>query len=176
MAALGEDITDLAGDLRRAFDQSFAGAADTAWVATEDFLSVTVGGDPYALRLSEVAGFHADKKITPLPSAAAELIGVAGFRGAIVPVYDLGALLNYPASEAARWLVIAAEAPVALAFDAFEGHNRFAADVVASHDDAVGHVHQIVRTGAVARPIINIPSVVAAIRAKTQAGGPNREH
>ena len=33
-------------------------------VATEDFLSIHVGGDPYVLRLAEIAGLFVDKKIT----------------------------------------------------------------------------------------------------------------
>ena len=147
-------------------------------MATEDFLSVNVGGDPYALRLGEVAGLFADKKVTRLPSGVAELSGVAGFRGAIVPVYDLAALLRYPASQTARWMVIAAEAPIALAFNSFDGHCRFAADAVAVRDGAGtgGHLDKIVRSDDFVRPIINIPSIVAAIRALRPIAGARKEH
>lgn len=171
-------ISDRAAELRRAFDRSFVEVQHFQSVATEDFLSVNVGGDPYVLRLGEVAGLFADKKVTRLPSGVAELSGVAGFRGAIVPVYDLAALLRYPASQSARWMVIAAEAPVALAFDSFDGHCRFATDAVAARDgvDSGGHLDKIVRASDFVRPIVNIPSIVAAIRARGPIAGAIKEH
>ena len=46
-------------------------------------------------------------------------------------------LLGHSGTQAPRWLVIAAAAPVALAFDAFEGHLRASADAILpqqSHD------------------------------------------
>jgi chemotaxis signal transduction protein len=171
-------ISDRAAELRRAFDNSFVDVQHFESVATEDFLSVNVGGDPYVLRLGEVAGLFADKKVTRLPSGVAELSGVAGFRGAIVPVYDLAALLRYPASQSARWMVIAAEAPIALAFNSFDGHCRFAANAVAVRDGAGtgGHLDKIVRSDDFVRPIINIPSIVAAVRALRPIAGARKEH
>ena len=159
-------ISDRAAELRHAFDRSFVEAHEVESVATEDFLAIHIGGDPYMLRLAEVAGLYADKKVTGLPSRIPELSGVAGFRGAMVPVYDLAALLRYPPSLRARWMVIAAEAPVAFAFDAFDGHLRFPRDAIASHVGSIAreHVRQIARTGKAVRPIVHIPSIIAAIR------------
>jgi chemotaxis signal transduction protein len=164
-------------ELRRAFDRSFVEAKHYDEVASEDYLSIRVGGDPYVIRLNEIGGLFADKKVTGLPSRVAELAGVAGFRGAMVPVYDLAALLRYPTSQSARWMVIAAKAPVALAFDSFEGHFRFAQDAAASHGsaNADGHIRQIVRADEFVSPVVNIPSVVAAIRKRTSAAGINKE-
>lgn len=168
---IAAEASERAADLRRAFDSGFVEPKAVVSNATEDFLAIEVGGDPYMLRLSEVAGFFVDKKLTPLPSGVAELRGVAGFRGAIVPVYDLAALLHYPQAQSARWVAIAAEAPIALAFASFEGHFRFAADAIASHDGADSHLRHTVRTEAFVRPVVNIPSVVAAIRAKAPTCG-----
>jgi chemotaxis signal transduction protein len=177
---IGEDvhISKRAAGLREAFDQSFVVAQHYDPVDTADFLAIRVGGDPFMLRLGEIAGFHADKKITPLPSRVAELRGVAGFRGTMIPVYDLAALLRYPNAKSPRWLAIAAAAPVALAFDSFDGHFRFAADTVASRDgaDAEEHLRQVVRTEQFVRPIIDIPSIVAAIRGRAPIAGKTQEH
>jgi chemotaxis signal transduction protein len=171
-------VSGRAAELRRAFDRSFVEARHFKTATTQDFLSIVVGGDPYALRLGDVAGLHSDKKITALPSRVAELRGIAGFRGSMLPVYDLAALLRYPEASSPRWLVIAAGAPVALAIDHFDGHFRVPSDSIASHEGERSreHLHQILRTEDFVRPIINVPSLVAAIRERAQANGLQQEN
>jgi len=44
--------------------------------------------------MAEVSGLFADKKVTRLPSPVSELSGIAGLRGAVLPVYDLAMLLG----------------------------------------------------------------------------------
>jgi purine-binding chemotaxis protein CheW len=112
-----------AEELRREFDGSFA-LARTASPEHEDILAIQFGGDPHALRLADIAGLFVDRPITPLPSRRPEVLGLAGFRGAILPVFDLAAVLGYTASRAPRWLVVAAAAPIAFAFEALIGHHR----------------------------------------------------
>ena len=53
------------------------------------------------------------------------LLGLAGFRGSLVPVYDFASLLGYPARARRRagWSPCG-DTGVALAFDAFEAHAR----------------------------------------------------
>lgn len=171
-------ISERADGLRQAFDLSFVEARRLETKETEDLLAVEIGGDPYMLRLAEIAGFLSDKKVTRLPSSAPELSGVGGFRGAIMPVYDLAALLKYPPSRTTRWMVIAAAAPVALAFDEFDGHHRFAADEIvvrdgSDEDELLSHV---VHAGQFVRPIVNISSIVAAIQHHAAAVGAAQEH
>jgi chemotaxis signal transduction protein len=177
MSAAELHISEQAAGLRRAFDRSFVELQHFEPVATEDFLSIHVGGAPYLLRLTEIAGLFVDKKIAWLPTRVAELKGVAGFRGRMVPVYDLAALLRYPPSGATRWMVMAAAAPVALAFDAFDGHFRFARDAVASRpeSESLEHVRQIVRANGGIRSIIHLPSVVAAIRSYVPEAATKKE-
>src|SRR5882757_7001907 len=117
-------VAQRAQELRRDFDRSFADPprADTA--AQEDLLAIRLGAQGFAMRLSEIAGLFADKKVTRVPSANSALLGIAGFRGAIVPVYDLQTLLGHSDGQTPRWLVIAAAAPVALAFTTFESQLR----------------------------------------------------
>lgn len=171
-------VSERAAELCRAFDRSFVETRHFETATVEDFLSVQVGGDPYALRLAEVAGLYSDKKITSLPSRVGELRGIAGFRGAMLPVYDLAALLRYPQSQAPRWLAVAGGAPVALAVEHFDGHCRVPSDSIASHqgDRSREHLHQVLRTQDFVRPIINIPSLVAAIRERAQTNGLEQEH
>jgi purine-binding chemotaxis protein CheW len=171
-------ISDRAAALREAFDRSFVEPQHCDAVATEDFLAIRVGGDPHMLRLAEIAGFYSDRKITGLPSRAAALAGIAGFRGTMLPVYDLAVLLKYAPSQSARWMAIAAEAPLALTFDSFEGHFRFRSDVVAERDgvDTEGHLRRVVRTEDYVRPVIDIPSIVAAICGGTPVAGKTEEH
>jgi hypothetical protein len=56
-----------------------------------------------------------------VPSEHRELLGIAGMRGGVVAVFDLGALIGAPQPEELRWLVLAKGAPLAFAFSAFDG-------------------------------------------------------
>jgi purine-binding chemotaxis protein CheW len=175
--AADSHISARAAELKRAFDRTFAEVQHFDAVETEDFISIRVGGDPYVLRLPEIGGLSADKRTTSLPSGVAALKGIAGFRGAMVPVYDLAELLHYPPSDSARWMVMAAAAPVALAFDGFGGHLRFPREAIASHANSEGreHVSQIVRAGEHVHSIIHLPSVIAAIGKHVRAAAPKKE-
>jgi purine-binding chemotaxis protein CheW len=151
-------LADRAAALRARFDRSFAEPPRGAAAATEDLLAIRLGGAPYALRLAELAGLFADRKVAPLPSAVRELLGVAGFRGAIVPVYDLRLLLGCTATAPPRWLVIAAQLPVGFGFDVLEGHLRVSADAIATGDGGGALVHT-----PEPRSIVALAAVLAAI-------------
>jgi chemotaxis signal transduction protein len=159
-------LTQRAAELRREFDRSFANPPSVEESAKQDLLAIRLGEQPVALRLSDIAGLFADKKITPVPGAGQFLLGIAGFRGAIAPVYDLQRLLGYPASRTLRWLAIAATVPVAFAFTAFDGRLRIAtADVKPQQrHDMAGLTSGVVRTDGVLRPIVEISRVLKAIQ------------
>jgi chemotaxis signal transduction protein len=157
-------------ELKRTFDQSFAAAPGTNSSAHEDLLTVGIGGDSFAIRLSDVAGLLSEAKVTRLPGSATELLGLMGLRGTLVPVYDLRALLGYPRASAPRWLLIAAAARVALGFDRFDGHLRLSREAVSAESShgAANHspyVREVVRTDHDVRPIVHMPSVLDAIAA-----------
>ncbi len=175
--ALNSAHTDRAGLLREAFDASFAAPPRAAESAPVDFLAVRIGGDSFALRLSETAGLFADRKVMPVPTTVAEFRGVSGFRGVLVPIYDLGALLGYPPSDAGRWLVLAAGGMLAFAFDVFEGHIRVAADGITARRDAgsARHIHEIARQGDRAWPVIDVPAAVEAIRVRLPRSNASKE-
>jgi chemotaxis signal transduction protein len=153
--------------LRRAFDRSFADAPRLDADARCDLLAIRVAGDPYALRLAEVAGLFADRVVTPLPTPVPELLGIAGFRAALVPVYDLRALLAYPGTDIPRWVVTTTgEAAVALAFDQFETHVRVTEGAFATDHSQARCVREVARLADGVRPVLHLPSVLEMIKAR----------
>jgi chemotaxis signal transduction protein len=154
-----------AAELRREFDRSFAVSPAVEDSAKHDLLAIRLGEQHFALRLSDIAGLFADKKITPIPGASEFLLGIAGFRGAIAPVYDLERLLGYPGSPAPRWLVVAAAAPVGFAFSAFAGQLRVGAAAITpqQRDDVRGLTSGVVQAAGAQRPIIEITRALKAI-------------
>jgi chemotaxis signal transduction protein len=160
-----------ADTLRREFDEAFARVAGRQDAPVEDLLAIRVSGDPYALRLAECAGLFVDRKVTPLPTAVPELLGLAGFRATLVPVYDLRALLGYPRGEAPRWMVSASGgAVVALAFDAFEFHLRVeSASLVSDDAPAQRHAPRLAHLPGGARPLLSVPSLLEAIEARARS-------
>ena len=161
-------VSERAAELRRNFDRSFAEPPSIVKSAIEDLLAIRLRAQHFVVRVSEIAGLFADKKITRVPGADASQLGIAGFRGSIVPVYDLQSLLGLSRSETPRWLVIAAAAPVALAFETFEGQLRVSPDAIRpqqSQSQTHSCTKDFVQTAGVLRPIVHLPSVLDAIRA-----------
>lgn len=161
-------LTDRATELRRDFDHMFAEPLHFDTTPTHDFLSIRLGTEDYAVRLSQIAGLFADKKITATPSKTTSLLGITGFRGAIMPVYNLHVLLGSSLSETPRWIVIASATAVALAFEAFNGHFRCSHTAILSYgsQDTHGpseHVREFIRTDGVIRPIVDLPSILDTI-------------
>jgi chemotaxis signal transduction protein len=155
-------VVKRAAELRLAFDSSFANPPCVARSSTQDLLAIRVGAQKFALRLAEISGLFVDKKITFVPGGSEYLLGIAGFRGVIAPVYDLRRIFGYPGGQAPRWLVIAATASVGFAFDAFDGQLRISPEAIAprqrsdKHDLTGGVVH----AGDVVRPIIELSRVL----------------
>lgn len=165
MSGTAAGLAARAAALRSAFDRSFVAPRRAAASVKEDFLAVRVGGEPYAMRLSEIAGLFVDRWVTPMPAQDAALIGVAGLRGAIVPVYSLPKLLGHPTTQAPRWLVLSAAA-IAFAFEAFDGHLRVPAEVILpeqAEGAARGHAAEVIRGAGVVRPVLHLSAIAAAL-------------
>lgn len=169
----------LAAELRAAFDAAFSQSPRTQVTPMEDFLAVRAGRTGYALPLSDVAGLFADKVITPVPGPVPAMLGIANFRGAIVPVYDLRALLVNTAGDRPRWLVLTATEPtVGLAFDHFDGHLRVPFDAVTAEDGAEAAPQadqRVVRTGDGVRAIVRAAAVLEAITRQIRHEPVNKE-
>jgi chemotaxis signal transduction protein len=149
------------GRLRSEFDRSFTEPARSHDVETVELLAVGAGGRPYALRLSQTAGLHSDRPVTPLPGPLPALLGLAGFAGTVVPVYDLAALLGHPGGGRARWLVLATGSPaLALAFHELHGHVRVDADAIVAEDagHSGGCLRGMVTLAGDTRPIVDVPA------------------
>ena len=169
MSGARSQLSDRAAELGLAFDRSFAEARPPDPPPSEDLLAIRLGSEPYALRLTEIAGVFAGRKITGLPGGIPALIGIAGFRGTILPVYDLPVLLGHPPVETMRWLVIAAGTPVAFAFSGMDGHIRLLRDAIAPRaagQDERRYVQEFARTPGLVRPVVHLPSVLDAIKAR----------
>lgn len=155
-----------ANELRLHFDRSFA-VAPTQAPAQDDFLAFNVGGVPYAVHLTEVASVHRDRPIVRLIHKAPHRLGVAGFRSVMAPVFDLRSLLGSPENTAPRWIILTvSSAPIALAFESFEGHLRVQKDQVSltASVQARPHVRGTVQSAGTVRLIVHLASVMEAIR------------
>jgi chemotaxis signal transduction protein len=164
-------------DLRSAFDRAFAAPLQTETAVNQDLLAVRVGGEPYGLRLSEVSGLFVDRPVTHVPASNPSLLGIGGFRGAIIPVHSLPVLLGYSTSQLPRWLVMAAAAPVALAFDLFEGHLRVPADAILPQQPQAqmrGYAPDFVHSGGIVRPVLHLASVIASLGALDAPANPSQ--
>jgi chemotaxis signal transduction protein len=167
MSNLPSRPTSRAAELRLAFDRSFATAPSVDTAPKHDLLAIRVNTTAYALRLSEVGGVFTNRRITRVPASSPILLGIASFRGAVMPVYDLHTLLGFAPAASVPWLTTAAAAPIALAFETLEGHLRIAGDSLASQDRGTGtrnHVREFTRTTSDVRAIIDLASVIATVR------------
>jgi chemotaxis signal transduction protein len=148
--------------LRRLFDEGFAAPAASIREPVEDLLAIRIASDPYALRLSEIAGLHVDIKIVPVPSPVAQLLGIVGIRGVMAPIYDLAALLGYPPVVNPGWIVFArGSRRVGFAFETFESHLQVPRGSLAETGD--DQTRASVLAGGALRPIVHLASVVAMI-------------
>jgi chemotaxis signal transduction protein len=168
-----------AAQLRQAFDRTFAEPPRTRHGPAADLLAIRVHGDAYALPLAGIQGLFADKLPTRLPSAVPAFLGIAGFGGRVVPVYDLRVLLGYAGGATPRWLVVLAARPAALAFDDFDGHLRLAQEAVAppEHNTTRPHIQGLARAGDgpaaahLLRPIVDLGSVLGTIEQLSKGAG-----
>lgn len=166
----GPQISRQAAALRRAFDRGFAEPVRPPLAGTTDLLAIRLGEDPWAVPLSDVAGLHSGKRVTPLPGGPPSLLGIAGFRGAVVAVYDLPALVGLTPLAAPRWLLIAAQRRVAFAFAELDGHLRVEADQLLplGPEGGAAWARGFVRTEDQHRPLLHLPALLAGIAQRSQ--------
>jgi chemotaxis signal transduction protein len=179
------DADDPAGPaaerMRAEFDRAFSSPALRAARDGTRLLGIRVGGDPFALALTDVLAIHVDHKIVPVPSSAPTLIGIASFRGALAPVHDLRLLLGYPARTPTRWLVLVPGAtPVGLAFDAFDGQIVASSTSASPSPSAITSrssalTRGLIQANDVIRPLIDVAAVLTAMSGRSAVGARNKE-
>ena len=173
-------VESKAAELRQAFDLSFALPPPQASQEFEDLLAIRVAGDPYAIRLSDIVGIVAGRRVIPVPTVTLDLLGLAGIRGDVVSVFGLASILGYgQAPGSPRWMILCgAEEPIALAFSDFEGYLRLPKSSLHADENlrtTRQYVNQVASTEDGARAVISIPLVVATIRNRTGHNRPAKE-
>lgn len=166
-------FAEQAVELGRLFDRTFAQAPRLDAGRSTGFLRVRVGADAYAFALDAIVGLFVDKTVVPLPSTAPHVLGIAGIRGAIVPVYSLRSLLGYAVErECPRWLVLArSHEPVGLAFEQFGGYLQARPSEVAPAPRTDSHVLGTVRSESGPCAVLGIPSILTTLgNARRHAG------
>jgi purine-binding chemotaxis protein CheW len=164
-----QGLIERAAELREAFDRSFALPLADAPETGQMFLILGVGAERYVMAIDTLLGIEHHRKIVPLPLRAAGLLGLAGFRGQLAPVFSLASLLGSAGGpEMPTWLAFCkGPTPVAIAFDRLEGAVRFAgAEVHAA--EAKGSpprlTKQMVRVGSNILSVIDVPSLIEAAK------------
>jgi len=155
-----------ATELRRLFDRSFAEPAVRADARTVDLMLVTVGGRPWALRITDVSGLLADRAPLWLPTSMPGLLGLVTVRQTLVPVYDLRVVMDLPgAAGPLPWIAVVGENRLGLAFDEYRGHVRIPQEAVIPIGDGGqgGFAGGIVHVDGIARSLVAVAAVVDRI-------------
>jgi chemotaxis signal transduction protein len=159
-AVIRVSVAERVARLRADFDRSFAEPARVLDSDSVELLAIRAGDRPYAIRLSQSSGVHPDRPVTALPTTVRALLGVAGFAGTVVPVYDLAALLGHPVPQRPRWLLLTTGVPpLALAFHELDRHLRLpVGDVIdgLDGDRRQGCLHGVVRLPDGNRPVVDV--------------------
>jgi chemotaxis signal transduction protein len=173
VTAPARSVHHLAAELRRAFDASFAAPTRRPAEDEQAFLVVSVGDDRYALRVGGLSGLLADRRIVPVPTPWPALLGLVAVRGALLPVFGLRALLDYPpASEPARWLLTIGRSPgTAFAIDRLLRHVRVRpGDVVpTSAQGGRRYVRETVSVEGAFLPVLEAAALHADVEARVAA-------
>ena len=175
--------TDTAAQLREAFDSSFALPPSLASQEVEDLLTIRLAGDPYAIRLLDITEIVTGRKVIPVPAVTQDVLGLAGIRGGIVPVFGLSSILGYGTDPGSpRWMILCgAEEPIALAFSDFEGYLRLPTSGLHADENfsattaKTKYVSQVARTTDGVRAVISIQLIMATIRNRISPHRPTKE-
>jgi purine-binding chemotaxis protein CheW len=135
--------------LRESFDASFSRPPTPPQEPGAALLRLRVGGTSLAVPLEHLSGLHLLPRLVKLPGAPATVLGLAGLRGQLIGVHDLGGLLGLSAPEAPpRWLLLAGGSRrVGLAVADFEGHLRVSQEQLKAGGGATA-IHPLLNASA----------------------------
>ena len=156
-------------ELRRAFDEAFSLPPALPQEDGVDFLLIIAGGQPYAMRMSELAGVEVDRKRVVVPVQARGLLGLSAVQGQLVPVFDLASLLGSASTKAsARWTALHRGSElIGLAFEQMQPPRRVASRDVIPLERAREQAplsREAIRVDSRLMHVLDIPSVVLTIR------------
>ncbi len=167
-----DSLEGSAAALREEFDHAFGRRTGEGAAKPLSFLRLKAGGESLALAASEAGELVKGRALAALPRARPPLLGLAGLRGVLLPVFSAAALLGRPAAggqAAPGWLVrCGGREPFALAFDEFEGLlTGFPGDLhPLSPGAGTPHARAVLRTAGLALPLISLESVQAGLRGR----------
>lgn len=156
--------------LAREFDERFREPREREREATVDFLAIRVAGTLYAVRSLEIVGIALTRKLTRLPTTTPGLVGLAGVRSQIVPVFALSAWLGGAVTENPRWLLLIGKSePLGLGFEELAGYRRVrASEIVSEARRDGGEPSELVSFDLGRCPIISLATVLSAIHSGLQ--------
>lgn len=163
-------MSERADELRAQLDASFAEPREVVRPAMSALLAIRAGEELRAVQVAELHAVLADRPITRLPTPVPELLGLCAIRGAIVPVYDLAALLggHVQRRHAPRWIMLAQHRElIALAFDALDAQLIVPASEIAAGGNGDGGDGAVLVQG-VLRPLLRIASVLELIERRVR--------
>ncbi len=165
-------------DLRASFDQSFAARPSPDEEARVRLIMIRCGDQMFAIQADQIIGLAKSKRIVPVPSRIPELLGIAGIRGVLVPVFDLARYvgLESRAEGLHRLVLTQRDQPIVLAFDDFEGQVDVAKDAIFSEEQSVerGPGRVLARIGNTVCPLIDVAQIVEALRKRAGLAGTGR--
>jgi purine-binding chemotaxis protein CheW len=164
-----------ASELRRVFDAAFAAAPSEAGDAVEPMLLVNAGGEGLAVAVPQLAGLEKLRSLLALPAPPPHLLGLAGLRGRLLPVFSLASLLGRVGDAAVPWLLLVGQTePIGLAFAQLDGLVLLPrrAQLRLAVPAAGGHARAQVEIRGAHRPVIDIQSLCQEIRTKAGLAAP----
>lgn len=166
-------IEALLQSFRQEFDASFAEPLVQAAQARQTLLKLRVAGTSYAVRIGELAGLLGCRKLVRLPGAPPALAGLVGIRGRLVGAFDLAQLLGHPPRTASfRWLLLCpGSEPIALGVEVLDGYLEVVEEEFLPIAAPSSHAGWLLRQGGSSLPVLQIPSLVAAIQSLSQTSG-----
>lgn len=161
--------------LRESFDASFSRPPTPPQEPGTALLRVRVGNTSLAVRLEHLSGLHLLPRLVRLPGAPPTVLGLAGLRGQLIAVHDLGKLVGLSANEAApRWLLLAGGSRrVGLAVADFEGHLRVSQEQLKGGGGAAA-THPLLSatallSGVPPLPVLDVDSLVKQLLEQASA-------
>ena len=171
---------DTAARLAKEFDESFGRPIATDREKREDLLAIRAGDAHLAVRALETAGITRCPPLAFMPSGNAAFRGLAGVRGTLAAVFDIGALTlvgeRHP-SAPTGWIVLCVtDKTVALLFDELVGYESVASSAIhtAESPEPGAPTRQVVELGGVNRAVVSIAELLETIR-RTAPGGTSKE-
>jgi hypothetical protein len=161
-------------EMRGTFDAAFGLPRAARATDIEQAVIIEVGAHMVACRIGQITRFEADRKIVPLAGPTG-LVGIAGIRGRLIPVYNLAVVLGASATGATRWLALCGgHDMIGLGFERIDRFVHARGQDVCALPEAgpAAHMREQLRVGTASYNILDVASVLTAIKSRSSGEGP----